>query len=178
MPKTRSRLIVAVFPVLVILLAGCAVQPATPNESAAAPRTAATMPPPTATVAPATGRPGIEAPPDAELSVEGGDPVTGRLGTFVWGGGGSDSPWLPGPPIRAATGETMRVTLSPDVVVSGWSGLLASAANTGGEGAVTTGSGSAVMDVTAPGAGSWTLAVTITFGDLGSATYSWLLEVL
>ena len=34
-------------------------------------------------------------PPAASIAVEGGDPVTGQLGTFTWGDGGSDSPWLP-----------------------------------------------------------------------------------
>jgi len=177
MPPTRTRLIVAALPMLAVLVAGCAAQPATPSEPAAATPAAVTTPPPTASVVPAVGRPEIEVPPDAELSVEGGDPVTGQLGTFAWRGGGSDSPWLPGTPIRVGAGETLRVTPTPDVAISSWSALLAPAANTGGEGAVNAGSGSAAVDVTAPGAGSWTLAVTIAFGDLGSATYSWLLEV-
>jgi len=177
MATTRTRLIAAALPLLAVLVAGCAAQPTTPSVSAATTPAVATTPPLTASVVPATGRPGIEAPPDAELSVEGGDPVTGRLGTFAWRGGGSDSPWLPGTPIQVGAGETLRVTPTPDIAISGWSALLAPAASTGGEGAVNAGSGSTAVEVTAPGAGSWTLAVTIEFGDLGSATYSWLLEV-
>ena len=46
------------------------------------------------------------------------DPTEGQLGTFVWAGGGSDSPWLPGTPIAAASGETLGVTLSPDLAVT------------------------------------------------------------
>ena len=49
-------------------------------------------------------------PPAASLAVEGGDPVTGQLGTFTWGDGGSDSPWLPGAPIAVGTGEQLTVT--------------------------------------------------------------------
>lgn len=172
MPTGRTRFVVALLPAIAILVAGCTAQPATPAES-----TAVATPAATATVLPTAGRPGIEAPPDAQVNVEGGDPVTGQLGTFGWGGGGSDSPWLPGTPIGAGPGETLHVTLAPDVAISGWSALLAPAANTGGEGSVSAGSGPAAMDVTAPEAGSWTLAVTIAFGDLGSATWFWLLEV-
>jgi len=176
MPAARTRSRMALLPILAIGLAGCASQPAMPKAATPTPASVATGAP-TATGLPSVGKPGIEAPPEAELSVEGGDPVTGQLGTFVWGTGGSDSPWLPGTPIRAGAGETLRVTPASDVATSGWSALLAPAANTGGEGAVNAGSGSAVVDVTAPKAGSWTLAVTIAFGDLGSATYFWLLEV-
>lgn len=164
---TRTSFVLAVLSILAIALAGCASPPATSPVTTAA----------IATSAPTADRPGIDTPPDAELMVEGGDPVAGRLGTFVWGGGGSDSPWLPGTPVRAATGEILSITPAPDVVLSGWSALLAPAANGGGEGAIKVGTGPAAMDVVAPGAGSWTLAVTIEFGDLGSATYFWLLEV-
>lgn len=169
MQTIQASFVAALVPAIAILLAGCATQPATPTDLAATPVTVATSAP--------AGRPGIEAPPDAGLNVEGGDPVTGQLGTFVWGGGGSDSPWLPGAPIGAAAGETLSVTLAPNAAISGWSARLAPASATGGQGAIQVGTGPAAMDVTAPGAGSWTLAVTIAFGDLGSATYFWLLEI-
>ena len=51
-------------------------------------------------------------PPAAALAVEGGDPVTGQLGTFTWGDGGSDSPWLPGAPIAVGTGEQLTVSIA------------------------------------------------------------------
>ena len=51
-------------------------------------------------------------PPAASLAVEGGDPVTGQLGTFTWGDGGSDSPWLPGSPIAVGTGERLTVSIA------------------------------------------------------------------
>ena len=123
-----------------------------------------------------TPRPGMEVPPLADLAVDGGDPVAGELGTYVWGRGGSDAPWLPGAPIRAATGEVLTVSLVPDLRVSGWSALLAPAA--GDEtGAAPVGAGAGPLDMTAPASGSWTLAVTIEFGDLGTATWFWRLEV-
>ena len=37
-------------------------------------------------------RPSTSEPPAASLSVEGGDPVVGQLGSFTWNGGGSDGP--------------------------------------------------------------------------------------
>ena len=58
-------------------------------------------------------------PPDAgraaaaSLAVEGGDPVAGSLGSYTWAGGGSDSPWLPGAPMRVGSGERLRLTLAP-----------------------------------------------------------------
>lgn len=170
MSTTRTHLVLAILAVLAIALVGCASPPATSPVTTAAIAGIATP-------APTADRPGIDTPPDAELMVEGGDPVAGQLGTFVWGGGGSDSPWLPGTPVRAAAGEILSITLAPDVVLSGWSALLAPAANGGGEGAIKVGTGPAAMDVVAPEAGSWTLAVTIEFGDLGGATYFWRLEV-
>ncbi|MEA2610414.1 MAG: hypothetical protein QOG32_140 [Chloroflexota bacterium] len=48
-------------------------------------------------------------PPDAALAAEGGDPVIGQLGSFTWGAGGSDSPWLPGAPLVVGVGERLRV---------------------------------------------------------------------
>jgi hypothetical protein len=116
-------------------------------------------------------------PPHADLAVDGGDPVAGQVGTFVWANGGSDSPWLPGAPIRATTGEALRVTLRPDTVVSGWRAVIAPAASAGGLGARGIGQGPAPIAIAVPGSGSWTLAITVAFGDLGSATYFWRLEV-
>ena len=123
-----------------------------------------------------TPRPGLEVPPLADLAVDGGDPVAGQLGTYVWRSGGSDAPWLPGAPIRAATGEVLTVSLVPDLRASGWSALLAPAAGDG-TGAAPVGAGAGPLDMTAPASGTWTLAVTIEFGDRGTATWFWRLEV-
>ena len=115
--------------------------------------------------------------PNADLRVEGGDPVDGQLGTYVWDGGGSDSPWLPGTSIQAAPGELLTVALSPEVRMSGWSAVIAPASDGDSPGAVKVGAGPSPLEVTAPEPGTWTLAVTIEFGDRGTATWFWLLEV-
>jgi hypothetical protein len=125
------------------------------------------------------GGAGVETPPDAALAVEGGDPVEGQLGTYLWAGGGSDSPWLPGAPIAAATGEVLLLTLSPDLAASEWSAVLAPASSPDGSGRFEAGAGTGPGPVTiqTPDAGAWTLALTIRFGDLGSATWFWRLDV-
>ena len=80
---------------------------ARPRRAAAADgrRRASAAPSPSATASPSATE-----PPAATLAVEGGDPVTGQLGTFTWGDGGSDSPWLPGSPIAVGTGEHLTVS--------------------------------------------------------------------
>lgn len=181
MPTFGSGLTRVALPILVLGLIGCAAPRASSPVAAAEPSASYVPAPssvPSATPAPSDDGAGIATPPPARLNVDGGDPVPGQLGTYTWADGGSDSPWLPGAPITAGTGETLSVTLPPDVVLSGWSAVLAPAANTGGEGAIQVGSGPAAMDVVAPAAGAWTLAVTIEFGDLGRATYFWLLEIV
>lgn len=172
MAAARTLAAMAILWILAGTLVGCAGRPGTPPETTATPAATASA----ATATPADG-PGLPTPPEADLAVEGGDPVAGQLGTFVWADGGSDSPWLPGAPIRAATGEILSVSLMPGVAMSHWSALLAPAASSGGAGAIDVGSGSAPARVVSPQAGSWTLAVTLDFGDAGSATYFWLLEV-
>ena len=53
--------------------------------------------------APPRGRRAVPADGAAggELAAEGGDPGQ-QLGTYIWGDGGSDGPWLPGAPSRGA----------------------------------------------------------------------------
>src|SRR5688500_217654 len=63
---------------------------------------------------PAPSAAGRDAPPDAFLAVEGGDPVVGQLGTYVWLDTGSDSPWLPGAPLAVGAGEPLTLGLDPD----------------------------------------------------------------
>ena len=119
-------------------------------------------------------------PPAASLAVEGGDPVTGQLGTFSWGDGGSDSPWLPGAPIAVGAGEWLTVTIA-GVGVATWSAKRVPAGTTGGSGAtgaISLGTGGPPIAFDAPGNGSWSVQVTVDFDDgLGSATYYWLVTV-
>jgi hypothetical protein len=122
--------------------------------------------------------PALDEPPGASLAAEGGDPVTGQLGSFTWGDGGSDSPWLPGASVRVATGESLTVTLERDLPVVEWTASRVAAGVRDGIGAVALGAGQDRIAFAAPEAGSWSVQVNVRFpDDLGSATYYWQLGV-
>ena len=182
------RMIVAI---LAIAMAGSACASSTPSGSAS-PTTAgpsAALPTPTTTgtsspptPGPSTGgspSPSLSAgPPDALLKAEGGDPVTGQLGSYTWADGGSDSPWLPGTPITVGAREPLTVTLGDGVAIADWTARRVPAGTTNGADAVGLGAGVAPATFTAPAAGRWSVQVTVRFGDdLGSATYYWGLTV-
>ena len=117
-------------------------------------------------------------PPAASLGVEGGDPVVGQLGSFTWADGGSDSPWLPGTPVAMAAGEPLTVTLADGVGVADWSARRVPAGTSDGAGAVGLGGGPSPVTFAAPGPGSWSVQVDLTFaGGLGAAAYYWQLTV-
>ena len=117
-------------------------------------------------------------PPAAVLAVEGGDPVTCQLGTFTWGDGGSDSPWLPGSPIAAGTGERLTVSIAGPVAVATWSAKRIAEGAVGGSGATSLGTGGPPIAFDARETGSWSVQVTVDFnGGFGSATYYWLVTV-
>lgn len=138
---------------------------------------------PTATAALTTGGPsptaaGREAPPEAFLAAEGGDPVAGQLGSFVWLQSGSDSPWLPGAPIAVGSGEPLTVSLDPDGDIRAWAARYVPADAAGPEGATTLGEGSGPPRFEAPGPGDWTVEVVVEFAaGVGDASYFWRLEV-
>ncbi len=184
----------AVLVSIVLLCGACAGTGATtsplPTPSPAAVATAVgTLAPtvrptaPATAVAPATPAitsppPAAAEPPSATLAVEGGDPVTGSLGSYTWAGGGSDSPWLPGEPIHAGPGEPLRLVVSDGVGIAAWSARRAPAGSVDGTGARPLGTGTGPVAFDAPGAGSWSVQVAIRFAhDLGSATYYWRLDV-
>jgi hypothetical protein len=139
-----------------------------------------TAPPPnptSPTSGPTATLPG-QGPPTATLAAEGGDPVVGQLGTFTWGDGGSDSPWLPGAPVAVGSREPLTVTLADGPPVSGWTARRVRAGATSPAGAVAVGSGSGPISFDAPATGSWTVEVSVTFADgLGSAAYFWRLDI-
>ena len=117
-------------------------------------------------------------PPSATLAVDGGDPVTGQPGSYVWAGSGSDSPWLPGTPITAASGEPLTVTIAGGVAVAGWTARRVPSGTTDGTGTVGLGAGGPPVTFTAPARGRWSVQVAVRFaGGLGSATYYWDLTV-
>lgn len=124
--------------------------------------------------------PTLVPPPDALLAVEGGDPVTGEQGTWSWNNAASDAPWLPGYPIRAGVNERLTFTMSVRVPVDSWqvSRVLPSAVP-GGDGEVPMAEGTGnVITFPAPPPGSWSVAVSVRFGDnLGGAVYYWAVTV-
>lgn len=120
----------------------------------------------------------IPGPPAATLAAEGGDPVLGQVGTFIWRGGGSDAPWLPGSPIRAGAGEPLFVGLDPAVPIDDWNARFLPAGAPGPDGAIPIGEAGGVPGFAAPGPGRWTVQMSIEFGDdLGSASYFWQVQV-
>jgi hypothetical protein len=120
----------------------------------------------------------IDRPPDAALGADGGDPAAGQLGTYLWGGSGSDSPWLAGTPLRVGVGEPLSVTLRPSAVVARWVVRAVPAAADGPAGAIRLGAGSGPPRFVAPRAGSWTIELAVEFaGGRGSASYFWRLDV-
>jgi hypothetical protein len=161
--------------VLVFALGACS---PSPGEAAlTTPPAAATPTASTPTEAPTRTAPAGE-PPIAWLSVEGGDPVAGQLGTFIWGDGGSDSPWLPGAPIAVGAREPATVTLDPLVPISSWRARYVPSTADGPDGALTIGNGIGPPAFLAPPAGTWTVEVHVVFADgLGDASYSWQLTI-
>ena len=176
----------ALAPVLVIALAACAASSGGTGSDAPLPPTAATTPSAGVTAGVATSAPiasvavapsAGDEPPAARLAAEGGEPVTGQLGTFVWGDGGSDSPWLPGAPLHVGAGERLVVALSPATAIGSWRARYTRAGAANPAGATSLGSGAGDVALTAPAQGTWTVEIAVDFGGLGSASYFWRLEV-
>ncbi len=122
--------------------------------------------------------PGRDSPPEAFLAAEGGDPVAGQLGTYVWLETGSDSPWLPGAPLAVGAGEPLTLSLMPEGEIRAWSARHVPAAAGGPEGATSLGEGIGSPRFTAPGPGAWTVEVFVEFAaGAGDASYFWRVRV-
>jgi hypothetical protein len=149
--------------------------PASTPDAAAPPTPRAS---PDATIEPSPSIASREAPPDAALAAEGGDPVTGQLGTYVWLETGSDSPWLPGAPLAVGADEPLAVTLTTDQGVASWTARYVPADAAGPAGAIMLGQGAGSPAFPAPGPGAWTVEVFVEFAaGAGQASYFWRLEV-
>lgn len=170
--------------VLAVLIAGCDGATASPMRS----ESAESSPPATAKVEPSSSiapsasvivEPPMPEPPAASIGVDGGDPVTGQLGTFTWSNGGSDSPWLDGSPIHVGPGEPLFMTLAEPIALDEWAVSRVSPGNRDGVGAVVIADGrGGVVTFQAAPIGSWSVQVRVRFaGNLGSALYYWLIEV-
>jgi len=148
------------------------VLPGGPSAAPAATTAATTM---TAAASPsATG----SGPPQAALAAEGGDPVIGQLGTYVWHDEGSDSPWLPGAPIAVGAGEPLSVTFASPADIASWGARTVDAGADGPAGARSLADGAGTPAFHAPSRGAWTLEVHVVFADdAGDASYFWRLDV-
>lgn len=167
---------------MVLVMAGCSSGGTpSPAETSRAPATAAvpTSAVPTAAVSSAAVPTASgDGPPVVLLAAEGGDPVTGQLGTYTWGDGGSDSPWLPGAPIAVGAGEPLAVSFRPPIGVATWRARAVPSGADGPAGASILGEGTGAPAFGAPAAGSWTAEVRVVFdGGVGDASYFWRLEV-
>lgn len=176
---TRSPALIVL--VVALVVAGCARGSTSLSTSTATPTSLPPVASPSALASAAgsaVGSPTTDAlPPDASLAAEGGDPVVGQLGSFTWGDGGSDSPWLPGALITVGAGEPLSVTLVDGTTIAGWTAVRAPAKSTSGAGAVAAGEGSGAIGFAVAEPGRWTVAVTIGFLGGGSATWYWQLDV-
>ena len=180
---------VAAATVAAVVLGACSQSPSGPASSAAPTTTAEATAPATPLVGPSTRptapgpskpAPRPSAPPDVTLTVEGGDPQIGQLGSYTWLDAGSDSPWLPGTPVSAGAGEPLSVVVGDGIPVADWSARRAAAGTVDGAGAIELGHGigSGRIEFPAPDPGRWSLQVTIRFADdLGDAAYYWELDV-
>jgi hypothetical protein len=159
-----------------LLVAACGAGARPSTAPTGTPAGTASTPVRTATAS-AVAAPSAQAgPPDASLAAEGGDAVVGQLGSYTWGDGGSDSPWLPGTPMAVGAGEPLSVTLADGTPIGAWTAVRAPAESSTGVGKVEVGEGSGVVAFSVP-PGRWTVAVTIGFVAGGSATWYWQLEV-
>jgi hypothetical protein len=170
--------------VMALIALGCsaAVPPSTPTEASASSSFVSSRPSlDPSTPSPSGGNtasPAGAGPPGAMLAAEGGDPVTGQLGTYTWRDGGSDSPWLPGAPIAAGAGEPLSVSLEPATPIASWRARSVPASADGPAGAASLREGAGSPRFAAPGAGAWTIEVHVVFDDgLGDASYFWRLVV-
>lgn len=171
--SAARRTVVAVVAATIIVV-GCG--PAITPPSATPPSATPSAPSPTATPPPSIA--GRDAPPDAILAAEGGDPVTGQLGTYVWFGTGSDSPWLTGAPLTVGSGEPLSLRVVPEGRIATWEVRDVPAAAGGPEEARTIAKGTGAPAFEAPGPGTWTVEVTLDFaGGAGRAAYFWRLKV-
>ena len=195
-PATRRAVALPSLLLVGLLLSGCSSGASSGSAGAGSPTTAPpaatasadpgpTVAPSTATDAPGAPSPTVVVgaePPAATLSVEGGDPVTGQLGSFTWNGGGSDSPWLPGTPLSIGAGERLTASLAGGFAIDTWSARSAPAGSSDGTGAVGLGDGSGdgggPISIAPPPKGRWSVQLTVGFADeLGSATYYWRVTV-
>ncbi len=117
-------------------------------------------------------------PPAAGLTGPTGELAAGALGSYVWGGAGSDSPWIVPPADHAVrVSGPYTVTFDPPLTAARWRAAWAPVDGVqAGDptGAVDGGGGPILVD--GPGApGTWSLKVDVRFGDGDHAVWYWRL---
>jgi hypothetical protein len=149
--------------------------PVTPSPTT--PERSTGEPPATASTTPRPDAP--SAPPSALLADADEVPVAGTLGSYTWGNGGSDSPWIIVGVDRAATGTgPWTMSFEPEVPVESWVAAWA-AIRDGRPGRVEgyeQGATGPIMLTGPTGPGPWTLKVEVRVVGGGSAVYFWRLK--
>ena len=119
-------------------------------------------------------------PPVASLMGGGAGPVAGELGTFSWGGLGSDSPWVvPTMDLHVAVGVALAVTVDPGIAQERWTAAWAPVRDeaAGAVEAVAEG-GRGPVELTSPGQpGAWGLLVELHFEGGQRAAWYWSVDV-
>jgi hypothetical protein len=167
------------WPVLAVALFAAACASAAPPASTT-PRAGAQSPSPSNTGA-------AGEPPSAFLAINGAGRHEGELGTYVYGGAGSDAPWLPARSLDAIpirSGDRLSVLLADGLLVGPWAATIAPAGDDQAERGRAFGRDETVgglretVELPAPPAGSWVVMVNLEYGDgTGSGAYFWLVDV-
>jgi hypothetical protein len=172
---SRRAAIAVIAMIVAVVTLGCGPTATPPTATPPSPSSSA---PPSTPTPPSPSVAGRDAPPDALLAAEGGDAVTGQLGTYVWFGTGSDAPWLTGAPLTVGSGEPLHLTVVPEGGIAAWEVRDLPAGAGGPEEARTIAKGTGEPAFDAPGSGTWTVEIALEFaGEAGRASYFWRLKV-
>jgi hypothetical protein len=155
----------------------------------APPSLAPVTPPPATPTGPPTDAPASTTPapetdlpssPPRALLVDADDvPVPGALGSYTWGDGGSDSPWIVVRASRAAAGAgPWMLSFGPEIPVGSWTAAWAAIRKDrpGQVEGYEQGATGPVAFAGPTGPGPWTLKIEVAFVGGGSAVYYWRLE--
>lgn len=202
MNKRRLSAVLSLTACVALLVGGCSVAagspPPTPTSSSGSPEPSPSekaspspsdgaTPEPTPTTpataspeSPTSPDPTLTPPPDGRLSVEGGDPITGELGSWSWLNAGSDAPWLPGNPIHVGAGEQLTFRMAKPVRIATWQvNRVPPSSVPGDDGVVGMAEGTdGPITFAVPPKGKWSVAVNLSFADnQGGAVYYWAVTV-
>jgi hypothetical protein len=164
--------------VVATAVAACSVASRPPVASPTPSSVAASVPMATAQASTGANASIAAGPPVAALAAEGGDPTDGQLGTYTWGDGGSDAPWLPGARMAVGSGEPLSVSFRPESTIETWAARAVPSTADGPADATPLGQGSGRPRFSAPQPGTWTVEVHVVFANAGGkASYFWQLAV-